>query len=185
MDGNRRLEEKFLSRKVVYQGRSYEFCIDDVELPNGKNAVRELVKHPGGVAILALDADGNVLMEEQYRYAIHQVFHEIPAGKMDKIPGEEPLDAAKRELREETGRVADYWKYLGKIYPSPGIVSEVLYLYLARELHMEERELDSDEFIDVELVELGRLKEKIASGEISDCKAIAAVALAQLQGEIG
>lgn len=184
MDVEKRLEEKCLERNVVYKGKSYEFCVDRVELPDGAEAVREMVKHPGGVAILAIDDMGRCLMEEQYRYAIRQTFREIPAGKMDKIPGEKPQEAAMRELREETGRVADDWEYLGKIYPSPGIVSEVLYLYLARGLHEEERELDSDEFINVKLVALDEVKNQIARGEICDCKAIAALALAQLQGKI-
>lgn len=184
MDGEKRLEEKCLERKVVYTGKSYEFYVDRVELPDKTEAVREMVKHPGGVAILAIDGENRLLMEEQYRYAIRQVFTEIPAGKMDKIPGEKPQEAAVRELREETGRVADRWEYLGKIYPSPGIVSEVLYLYLATGLHEEECELDSDEFIDVKLMKLETVKEMIASGEISDCKTIAALALAQLKGFI-
>lgn len=184
MGSNRILEEQCLSHSVVYQGKSYEFYVDTVKLPDGKEAVREMVKHPGGVAILAIDNENNVLMEEQYRYAIKQTFYEIPAGKMDKIPGEEPLDAAKRELREETGRVAGYWKYLGKIHTSPGIVSEVLYLYLAKDLHMEEQELDSDEFINVTSMQIEELKEKIAGGEISDCKVITALTFAMLQKEI-
>ena len=89
-----------------------------------------------------------------------------------------------RELREETGRVADHWEYLGKIYPSPGIVSEVLYLYLATGLHEEERELDSDEFINLKLMELGTVRKGIADGEITDCKTIAALAMAELKGLI-
>ena len=184
MDGEKRLEEKCLERKVVYKGKSYEFFVDRVELPDGTEAVREMVKHPGGVAILAMDGENRVLMEEQYRYAICQTITEIPAGKMDKIPGETPQEAAVRELREETGRVADHWEYLGKIYPSPGIVSEVLYLYLATGLREEERELDSDEFINLKLMELGTVREKIAAGEITDCKTIAALAMAELRGMI-
>lgn len=184
MKSNGKLEEKSLSRQVIYEGNSYEFYADTVELPDGRETVRELVKHPGGVAILAVDQDENVVMEEQYRYAIGQVLQEIPAGKLDKIPGELPLEAAKRELREETGRLAGEWKYLGKIYPSPGIVSEVLYLFLAKDLSMGERQLDSDEFIHVKLMPLAQLKEKIAAGEIYDCKTICALSLAQMQKEI-
>lgn len=184
MKSNGKLEEKSLKRQVIYKGDSYEFYVDTVELPDGSENVRELVKHPGGVAILALDEDENVVMEEQYRYAIGQVFQEIPAGKLDKIPGESPLEAAKRELREETGRLAGEWKYLGKIYPSPGIISEVLYLFLAKNLSIGESQLDSDEFIQVKLVPLAQLKEKIASGEMYDCKTICALSLAQMQNEI-
>ncbi len=184
MGSEKRLEEKCLARRVVYTGKSYEFFVDQVELPDGTETVREMVKHPGGVAILAIDEAGRLLMEEQYRYAIEQTFTEIPAGKMDKIPGETPEEAARRELREETGRTADNWEYLGKIYPSPGIVSEVLYLYLATGLREAERELDSDEFIAVKLVDLETVKKMIADGEISDCKTIAAVALAQMKGLI-
>jgi ADP-ribose pyrophosphatase len=184
MEDSKKLEEKRLERQVIYKGSSYEFYVDTVELPNGEKSRKELVKHPGGVAILALDQDNNVLMEDQYRYAIGQLFQEIPAGKMDKIPGEQPLDAAKRELREETGRIASDWKYLGKIYPSPGIISEVLYLFLAKDLSVSERELDSDEFINVKLVPLEQLKRQIADGEISDCKVISALALARLQNNI-
>lgn len=184
MEVSRKLKEKRLNRQVIYKGSSYEFYIDTVELPDGKKTIRELVKHPGGVAILALDEEENVLMEEQYRYAIDQIFREIPAGKMDKNPDESSLDAAKRELREETGYTADYWKYLGKIYPSPGIISEVLYLYLAKDLRLGERQLDSDEFINVKRIPLSEVKAQIVSGMISDCKVITALTMAQLQREI-
>ena len=163
------LDEIKLEREQIYSGRILNIVKDRVRLPNGEEATRELALHPGAVAILPLLDDGRVIMERQYRYAHGRVFLEIPAGKLDYI-GEEPLDAAKRELREETGAVAKSYTDLGKLIPSPAVLTEVIYMYLAEGIVFSERELDEDEFIDLELIPLEELYQMTLRGEIEDAK---------------
>jgi len=173
--GDETMVEKQIRHEVIYTSPSYQFCVDQVELPNGAPGVREYVKHPGGVAILAVNDNRQCVMVRQYRHAVHLLCDEIPAGKLDKIPGETPLDAARRELREETGLLAENWTELGYIYPSPGICSERLHLFFASGLQSVERELDDDEFIQVLWVPLEALSQGIADNRITDVKAIAAL----------
>lgn len=175
------LIEKKLSSKELYKSASYSFRVDSVLLPDGKTGTREVITHPGGVAVLAID-NGKAAVVRQYRYAVDCVTTEIPAGKLDKIPGEKPIDAARRELREETGCTADSLEYLGMIYPSPGIVTEKLYIFYAKGLHKAEQELDEDEFLNVEWMAIDELVKQIADGEINDCKAICACMFAHLKG---
>ena len=126
------------------------------------------------MAIIPLLSDGRVLMERQYRYAHSRIFFEIPAGKLDSAD-EEPLSAAVRELREETGAVAEKITYLGRIDPSPALISERIHLYLAEGLTFGERELDDDEFLEVERVPLPDLYGMVMRGEIMDAKTQIAV----------
>lgn len=168
------LEEKFVSRKEIFDGRVLHVVCDTIELPNGKTATREICLHNGAVAIIPILPDGRVIMERQYRYAHSRVVLEIPAGKLDS-PDEIPLEAAKRELREETGALAGKITYLGEIVASPALVSEVIHLYLAEELTFGERELDEDEFLDVEYIPLSELKAMVMRGEIADAKTQIAV----------
>lgn len=168
------LEEKYISREEIFEGNVMHVVRDVIELPNGKRATREVCLHNGAVAILPLLPDGRVVMERQYRYPHGRVVLEIPAGKLDS-PDEIPLEAAKRELREETGAVAGKITYLGKIIPSSAILSEVIHLYLAEELTFGERDLDEDEFLDVEYISLAELKQMVMSGEIADAKTQIAV----------
>ncbi len=168
------LEEKFLSREEIFDGVVLKVVRDTVELPNGKEAVRELCLHNGAVAIIPVLDDGRILMERQYRYAHSRIFFEIPAGKLDSID-EDPLEAAKRELREETGAVAEKITYLGRIDPTPALINEKIYLYLAEGLKFGERELDDDEFLTVEPYPLEQLFEMVMNGEIKDSKTQIAV----------
>lgn len=168
------LEEKYISREEIFEGNVMHVVRDVIELPNGKRATREVCLHNGAVAILPLLPDGRVVMERQYRYPHSRVVLEIPAGKLD-TPDEIPLEAAKRELREETGALAGKMTYLGKIIPSSAILSEVIHLYLAEELTFGERELDEDEFLDVEYISLAELKSMVMTGEIADAKTQIAV----------
>ena len=168
------LEEKYISREEIFEGNVMHVVRDVIELPNGKRATREVCLHNGAVAILPLLPDGRVVMERQYRYPHSRVVLEIPAGKLD-TPDEIPLEAAKRELREETGALAGKMTYLGKIIPSSAILSEVIHLYLAEELTFGERELDDDEFLDVEYISLAELKSMVMTGEIADAKTQIAV----------
>ena len=171
---NKNLIEKEISSNEVFSGRVIRACVDEVELPNGNTATREYVKHNGAVAIMAVTREGKILIEEQFRYAHRRVFFEIPAGKLDS-PEEKPLDAAIRELREETGAVAEKMTYLGVYIPSPAILGERIYMYLAEGLSFGERELDEDEFLTVSEYDLDTLLSMVMRGEIEDGKTQIAV----------
>jgi ADP-ribose pyrophosphatase len=176
------LKENVLAEKIFYEGKSCKFCLTDVELPNGQTVRREMVKHPGGVAILAIDGENRCIMVEQYRFVIRKMLWEIPAGKLDKIPGESPEDGARRELEEETGLTAEKWTSLGSIYPSPGIIDEELHIFLARDLHNSNQNLDDDEFINIHRMDIDELKAKIADDGFRDCKTMCALLLAESRG---
>lgn len=169
-----KLKEGFISREEIYDGAVLKVVRDKVSLPNGAEAYREMCLHVGAVAVLPLLEDGRVIMERQYRYAHGRVFLEIPAGKLD-APDEIPLSAAQRELREETGAVAERYTYLGRIDTTPALINEKIHLYLAEGLTFGERELDEDEFLDVELIPLSQLYEMVMRGEIADSKTQIAV----------
>jgi len=169
-----KLKESFISREEIYDGAVLKVVRDKVSLPNGAEAYREMCLHVGAVAVLPLLEDGRVIMERRYRYAHGRVFPEIPAGKLD-APDEIPLSAAQRELREETGAVAERYTYLGRIDTTPALINEKIHLYLAEGLTFGERELDEDEFLDVELIPLEELYEMVMRGEIADAKTQIAV----------
>ena len=163
------LEEKQIKREEIFDGAVLHVVRDTVELPNGKEATREMCLHVGAVCMIPMLADGTILMERQYRYPHGRVFFEIPAGKLNYI-GEDPLEAAKRELREETGAVAKKYTYLGELVPSPALINERIQMYLAEDITFTERELDDDEFLDVERVPLKKLYDMVMAGEIADAK---------------
>ncbi len=167
------LTEKTLEQKQIFQGKVIGVHLDTVELPNGQTAAREIVEHPGGVAILALDEDNCVPMVTQYRYAFHRCVLEIPAGKREK--GEDPFATAIRELREEVGATAEEWIPLGTLLPSPGCYAETLYLYLAKGLTFGQTDPDEDEFLEIERIPFDDLVHRCMSGEIEDAKTVAAV----------
>ena len=167
------LTEKTLHSETMFDGRILHVRKDTVELPNGAQSFREVVDHPGGVCVLALDDEGRVLLVRQFRYPYEKVLTEIPAGKLEY--GEDPEKAALRELREETGAVPGKFRSLGELYPSPGYCGEIIRLYLAQELTFGETALDEDEFLDVERMPFGELTELVLQGEIRDAKTIAAV----------
>lgn len=168
------LIEKKLSRTEIYDGKVLHVVCDDVLLPNGEAAIREFCIHVGAVCIIPITDDGKVLMERQFRYPHGRVFYEIPAGKLD-YPGEDPLCAAKRELREETGAVAGKITFLGELDTSPALINEKIYMYMAEELSFVERELDDDEFLEVESAPLEELVDMVMQGKISDAKTQIAV----------
>ena len=169
------LIEKKLSREIIYDGAVLKVVCDRVVLPNGHESVREMCLHVGAVAVLPLLDDGRVIMERQYRYPHGRVFLEIPAGKLDS-PDEEPLSAARRELFEETGAVAESYTPLGELDTTPALINEKIRLYLAEGITLgEERRLDEDEFLDVELIPLEKLYEMVMAGEIKDAKTQVAI----------
>ena len=163
------LIERKLSSRAVYTGRLLHVYCDNVRLPNGNEATRDLIRHIGAVAVLPITDDGRVIIEHQFRYPVNEVLLEIPAGKLDS-KDEDRLEAVKRELREETGYTASEWIELGDLYPTPAYSDEVIRLYIAKGLSKGDRELDDDEFIDVELIPLSELVEAVMSGTIKDAK---------------
>ncbi len=171
---DRFFEEKKLEGNNVFSGKLLDVYCDEIELPDGNRAGREYIKHVGAVCVVALTDDNKVIVERQYRYPMHEVTLEIPAGKLNG-KDEDPLLAAKRELREETGAVADNMTYLGRFYPTPAYSDEVIYMYLAEGLHFGEQSLDDDEFLTTELIPITELAERIMAGEIPDGKTQAAV----------
>ncbi|WP_028548752.1 NUDIX hydrolase [Paenibacillus sp. UNC451MF] len=169
---DKKFEEVTVSSEPIFQGQVISLQVDTVRLPNGEMAKREIVKHPGAVAVLALK-DDRMLVVEQYRKPLEKSQIEIPAGKLD--PGEEPLEAAKRELEEETGFKAGSIKHIASFYTSPGFADEILHLYVADDLVKGEVHLDEDEFLECESITLEQAKEYIKEQRISDAKTITAV----------
>ena len=168
------LEEKFVKRDEIYDGKVLHVVCDTVTLPNGKQSIREFCLHVGAVAVLPLLSDGTVIMERQFRYPHGMTILEIPAGKLNSA-SEDKLEAAKRELREETGAVAARWTDLGTMIPTPAIVNEKIQLFLAEDISFTDRELDEDEFIDAQRIPLAELYEMVMRGEIPDAKTQIAV----------
>lgn len=163
--------EKTLRRVNTYKGIIVDVQTDMIELPNGNITMREVVRHPGGVCVAAVDEAGVVTLVRQYRYPFAAHLLELPAGKLE--PGEDPLEAARRELSEETGLEADTWTELGALYTSPGFSTETLYLYLATGLHRGQAHPDSNELLDVVTMPLGELLRRIDAGEVRDAKTVA------------
>ena len=167
------LMEKTLASEQVFDGRLLKVYRDEVELANGETSVREVVRHPGGAAVAALDGEGNVYLERQFRYPYRKVVLEIPAGKLE--PGEDPFDAIRRELKEEIGAEADRWDFLGHIMPTVGYTDEMLYLFLARGLTFGDRHLDRDEFLEPFKLPFAEALARAADGRLNDAKTVAAL----------
>ena len=167
------LNEKTLASERVFDGRLLKVYRDEVGLANGGTSIREFVHHPGGAAVVALDGEGNVYLERQFRYPYHKVVTEIPAGKLE--PGEDPANAIRRELGEEIGAEAGRWDALGYLMPSVGYTDEMLYLYLARDLTFGERHLDQDEFLEPFKLPFAEALACAADGRINDAKTLSAL----------
>lgn len=157
----------------VYDGSIVKLDVDEVVLENGKFSSREVVRHPGGAAVLAVDDNEDLFFVRQFRYPYGEEMIEIPAGKLNE--GEDPLTCAKRELLEETGLVAEKWEKIGAFRPSPGYTSETIHLYIARELSEREQHLDDDEFLDVVKFNAIKAMRLIEKGEITDAKTVIAI----------
>ncbi|WP_370263539.1 NUDIX domain-containing protein [Limnobacter sp.] len=171
-DKDPHLLETCIASTRVFDGQLMKVNRDEVRLPNGEQSVREYTVHPGAVAILPILDDGRYVLERQFRYPLHRVFLEIPAGKID--PGEDPLATAHRELLEETGYVAQRMDFITTIHPVISYSTEKIELYVARGLTLQERQLDHNEFLDVVLVEPAELLSQIRAGQVSDVKTIIA-----------
>ena len=155
---------------MVYDGHFLKVQRDTIELPDGKRTAREYILHPGAVVILPLLDDGKVLLERQFRYPLHDVFIEFPAGKID--PGEDPLDCAKRELVEETGYTATDWQFVSTIHNAIAYSDEHLDLYLARGLKQGEQKLDDGEFLELFTATIDELLQWVREGKVTDVKTI-------------
>lgn len=164
------MEEITAKENYVYKGRIIKVKCDDVILPDGKKGTREVVEHRGGVCIVPIDKDGNVLMVRQYRYPVGEEILEIPAGKREE--NEEPFETAKRELSEETGCNAARWDNLGSYIVTPGYCTEKFYIYLARDLEYHQQHLDEGEFVSVVKMSFDEAVAKVYSNEINDCKSV-------------
>lgn len=180
MEDFKNLEEVMVASEEIFDGHVVHLFKDTVELPNGKLATRETVRHIGAVAVVPLTDDGKVIVERQFRYPLGCVITEIPAGKLDS-KDEDRLSAAKRELQEETGYTAEEWTDLGDYYPAAAYTDERISLYLAKGLKQGDRNLDEDEFLDVVAVDLEELVEDVLNGTITDGKTQAALLKAYLR----
>lgn len=165
--------EKKLRRLNTYEGIIINVGLDRVSLPNGSEAFREIVEHPGGACILPVDGEGNAYCVRQYRYPIGEHLLEAPAGKLER--GEDPAAAARRELSEETGASCETLTPLGEILASPGGFTEVLHLYMATGLTFGSQHPDEDEFINFERVPFDALLDRCLSGDLRDGKTVAGV----------
>ncbi|MGN0491585.1 NUDIX domain-containing protein [Ruminococcus sp.] len=167
------LTEKTLSSKSVFDGRILHITLDEVELPDGKRSKREVVNHPGGVTVAALDEDNNLLFVRQFRYPYKEVVLELPAGKLEK--GSTPLENGKRELMEETGAEGYSYISLGQLYPSPGYTSEIIHLYACKVKSQGSSNPDDGEFLNVEKIPLDKAVEMVLNNQIPDAKTQVAV----------
>ena len=173
--------EKTLRQEYKFRGKIMSARVDDVELPNGNPAYREVCEHVGGVGVLPIDKDGNVILVRQFRYPFREVIYEIPAGKMDHGP-EDAADCGLRELKEETGYTAGKLIPLGCMYPSPGFLTEITYLYAALDLTAGESAPDEDEFVERVVLPFTELERMIETDEVRDGKTITAAFRARLKG---
>ncbi len=163
------LKEEQVSRRDIFSGHIFRVHVDQVRLPDGAASSREIVDHNGGVCVAAVNGKGEIALVRQFRYAYGRVITELPAGKLEK--SEDPDDAIRRELREEIGAYGENWHSMGRLYPSPGYVNEVIHLYSCDICgDIGDQRLDEDEFLNVEFVPLEKAAEMVLCGEIEDSK---------------
>ncbi|NLK88398.1 MAG: NUDIX hydrolase [Clostridiaceae bacterium] len=168
--------EKTVSKKSIYNGNIIDLELLTVTLPDGRQATRDIVRHPGASAVVALNGKGELYMVRQFRKPLEAVSLEIPAGKLDQ--GEDPLECARRELKEETGLSAEKLQHVVSVHSTPGFSDEVLHIYAATHLQEGDSCADADEFITTEKYSVSRLLEMILEGKITDAKTIIGVFLA-------
>jgi len=195
-------EERLIKSKEVFRGKLLELTVSEVKLPDKNVTEREVVSHPGAVAIVPMTSHNEVVMVRQYRFAIERHTLELPAGTLEE--GEKPIICAKRELEEEIQVRANKWKKLISIYPSPGYCNEIIHIYLAKELEdlskagnkgenfkdvqnniknirksqVKVKKSEKDEFINRAIIPLKEVKDKILNGEIMDAKTIVGITIA-------
>ena len=167
------LFEKTVEKNYVYEGKIINVRRDKAELHNGNPCTREVVEHNGGVCVAALTDEKELIFVRQFRYPYMEVVLELPAGKLEK--GEDPFEAGKRELEEETGTVAGKYYDLGKFYPTPGYCGEIIHLYAASDLTATQMNPDEDEFLEVEKIHIDKAVDMVINNEIRDGKTIALI----------
>ncbi|OIJ10737.1 ADP-ribose pyrophosphatase [Anaerobacillus alkalilacustris] len=172
--------EKTISTQSIFKGRIIDLEVQDVELPNGEHSKREIIKHPGAVAVIAVTKDKKILLINQFRKPLEKELVEIPAGKLE--PGEDPLECAKRELEEETGYRPKDLKLVTSFYTSPGFANELVYIYFTNEMELGEVNCDEDEFLEVIEVTLDEAEELIEKQVIHDAKTVFAIQYLKLNG---
>ena len=166
--------ETTVKETVIYNGNYLDLINVDVKLPNGNSSNRDIIKHPGACAIIPFLNDNEIILLEQFRKPLDKTILEIPAGKLDK--NEEPLSCAHRELEEETGYKAKNMIYLGSIATAPGFCDEIIHLYKASNLYKGTKSCDEDEFTDIKIFTLDKIKNMIKNGDIIDTKTISILA---------
>ncbi len=166
--------EHKIDSKRIYEGEIINFRVDKLR-QDGKEVLREVVEHNGGVVIICQPTPEEIVLIKQYRYSVDEVLYEFPAGRIEK--GEEPLPAAKRELTEETGYIAQDWQELSRFYTAPGFCNEMLYMYTATNVRLDEKSLDEDEETDVVLLKLPEAWQLVTSGAVRDAKTVAGIGL--------
>lgn len=167
------LFEKTVTSELIFDGKIITVKKDTAELENGEIVNRELVVHPGGVCVVPINENDEVLMVKQFRYPFKEALTEIPAGKLEI--GEDHREAGLRELREETGAVCENFEYLGVCYPSVAYLTEKIHMYLATGLTFEKQDLDDDEFLDVIKIKLEDAVEMVMNNELPDAKTQCAI----------
>lgn len=171
------LFEKKINSKQIFDGVVVKLFVDDVELPDGKKTIREVVRHPGAVCVIPIDEDENVIMIKQFRYPFSEVLYEVPAGKLE--PNEDPYEAALRELEEESGVNAKNVEYIGTMYTTVAILDEKIHMYLATDLTYKNAHPDDGEFLEVEKIPLKKLVDMVMEGKIPDSKTQIAILKAE------
>lgn len=172
------LREEMVSQQTVYEGVIVNVRVDKARLLDGRITNREVVEHPGGVAVFAMDEENKVIMVRQFRYPMGEVVLELPAGKLE--PGEDPRDSGLRELEEETGLQPQTFLSMGCSYSSPGILAEKIHLYFAKDLVQGPVHPDDGEFLEVVRIPYDQLMDMVAQGEIKDGKTLAGILKASL-----
>lgn len=176
-----KFEEKTLSSQTIYEGKIISLRLEEVELPDGNRAKRELVQHPGAVALIPITNEGKIILVKQYRKSLNRTLIEIPAGRIEV--GEDPKITALRELEEETGYGAREVTYIQSFATSPGFADEIIHLYLAKNLYEIENPAagDEDEFIELLEATIDEAEQMVAAGDIYDAKTAFAVIYAKHQ----
>ncbi len=175
-------EEKTLNKNYIYNGKIINLRVDDALLPNGKNAKREVVEHPGGVCVAALTKEKELLLVKQFRYPYSKEILEIPAGKREE--NEDPVCCGMRELEEETGAVCKNLEFLGQIYPTPGYTNEIIYMYFAKDVSFLDAHPDDDEFVEVIKMPFEQALQMVISNEIKDAKTQIAILMINAKKQV-
>ncbi|MCC3865314.1 NUDIX hydrolase [Terrisporobacter petrolearius] len=168
-------KETTVSSDLIYTGKTIKLRVDTVEVPNKGYQKREIIEHKGAVAIVAMTDDNKIVLVKQYRKAVEKELYELPAGKIEI--GEDPLDCAIRELKEETGYSVDSLKLIHKYYATPGFSNQLVFIYLAKNLIPGESHLEEDEFLEVHELDKEEVYNMVISNEICDSKTVIGILL--------